>query len=525
MGGKLSFDRSVRPRSVACISINEMDKLRVLHPTPGLVCSIRDAITGVWPCGIQEEHPLGDAHQFKLKGSPWHADGAGAVVSRLLVQAVLQAAARLGLELMVASDVSRAHSDASSFFFRAGPPPPFVESMVSLSTNDTDKLRLVGAPPELRDMLVGAVDGAIRAGWPPGVQSRTIYHGAVQWKLAGNPWYAQGEETVHMRRMVCRLLEGLEQVGYTFYISADVSEKQILGDSDTLIFRYQPEVLKARGLSEWCSISMNMHDRLRLIDLPAETLEHVTRRIQGTRAWPRGVSSVREYAGSREFKMNGNPWWATGDDAVYARAFVTAVLEAMGEDGWQVAATSALMRKDSDKSSWFFSRRRDEPIVPQSGMVCVSLNESDLIRVIGGDAASGAAAVTAVKAATAAWPKGVQAASTKGGAVQIKVRGMPWWSSGDEALYSRSMLCHVAQGLLDSGLRIIASADVSAKYVSGDNGDSDYPDDVHSWWVVKEHPQQGPARHVDPGDLSSVPSAPIPSASTEDVEYAPTCHV
>eukprot|EP01063_Lacrimia_lanifica_P010385 TRINITY_DN1709_c0_g1_i2.p1 TRINITY_DN1709_c0_g1~~TRINITY_DN1709_c0_g1_i2.p1 ORF type:complete len:525 (+),score=77.65 TRINITY_DN1709_c0_g1_i2:63-1637(+) len=520
MGGKLSFDRSVRPRSVACISINEMDKLRVLHPTPGLVCSIRDAITGVWPCGIQEEHPLGDAHQFKLKGSPWHADGAGAVVSRLLVQAVLQAAARLGLELMVASDVSRAHSDASSFFFRAGPPPPFVESMVSLSTNDTDKLRLVGAPPELRDKLMGAVDGAIRAGWPPGVQSRTIYHGAVQWKLAGNPWYAQGEETVHMRRMVCRLLEGLEQVGYTFYISADVSKKH--RDSDTLIFRYQPEVLKARGLSELCSISMNMQDRLRLIDVPAKTQDHVTRRIHGTRAWPRGVSSVREYAGSREFKMNGNPWWATGDDAVYARAFVTAVLEAMGEDGWQVAATSDLMRKESDKSTWFFSRRSDEPMVPQSGMVCVSLNESDLIRVIGGDAASGAAAVTAVKAAMAAWPKGPSAASTKGGGIQIKVRGNPWWSSGEEALYSRSMLCHVAQGLLDSGLRIIASADVSAKYRHRDKGSdyrhrdkgsdyrhrdkgSDYPVDVHSWWVVKEHPQQGPARHVDPGDLSSVP--------------------
>ena len=145
-------------------------------------------------------------------------------------------------------------------------------------------------------------------------------------------------------------------------------------------------------------------------------------------------------------------------------------------------------RKNSDKSSWFFSRRKGEA-VSLPGLLCVSLNESDKIRVIGGSAKAKAAAVGAVRAAAdAGWPAGVkeEKQSKAGtGAFQLKLRGNPWWSHGNEALYSRSLLCHVCKQLLAAGLRPVASADVSSKYVSQDNG-PDYPVDVHSWWVVEE---------------------------------------
>ena len=76
-------------------------------------------------------------------------------------------------------------------------------------------------------------------------------------------------------------------------------------------------------------------------------------------------------------------------------------------------------------------------------------------------------------------------------AYQMKLRGNPWsqWSRGSAALYSRSLLCHVAMQLLAAGLRPVASADVSSKYDSQTNG-SDYPVDVHSWWVVQEPKSQ-----------------------------------
>ena len=51
----------------------------------------------------------------------------------------------------------------------------------------------------------------------------------------------------------------------------------------------------------------------------------------------------------------------------------------------------------------------------------------------------------------------------------------------------------VADGL---GWKVVASADVSAKYVHPDHG-SDYPIDVHSWYLVYWPSQDLPPMYED----------------------------
>ena len=51
--------------------------------------------------------------------------------------------------------------------------------------------------------------------------------------------------------------------------------------------------------------------------------------------------------GSYEFKLSGNPWWASGEDTVESRYLVGTLLK---KQGWEVGATLDVSRNLQDKT-------------------------------------------------------------------------------------------------------------------------------------------------------------------------------
>ena len=57
-----------------------------------------------------------------------------------------------------------------------------------------------------------------------------------------------------------------------------------------------------------------------------------------------------DYCGSHEFKLSGNPWWASGEESVEARYLIGALLSQLKHHGWEVGATLDVARKMQDKT-------------------------------------------------------------------------------------------------------------------------------------------------------------------------------
>ena len=129
------------------ISFNSHDLLRVIGASENLISAVRSTIQSHWGKGIQRELNYAGSWEFKLKGTPWWADGHEAVESRYLVLKLMEALQAYGWSPIAAIDNSRKDSDKSSLLFRQSQPrqSPFF----CISLNETDKLRLINAPDDV----------------------------------------------------------------------------------------------------------------------------------------------------------------------------------------------------------------------------------------------------------------------------------------------------------------------------------------------------------------------------------------
>ncbi|KAI9183678.1 hypothetical protein H9P43_004596 [Blastocladiella emersonii ATCC 22665] len=90
----------------------------------------------------------------------------------------------------------------------------------SISFNRWDRLRVIGARPEMAAVVRSAID----AYWRRGVAKVSDYCGAVEFKLNGNPWISSDTNDAMLSRlMVAMILAKLRNHGYSVYTSVDIS--------------------------------------------------------------------------------------------------------------------------------------------------------------------------------------------------------------------------------------------------------------------------------------------------------------
>ena len=125
------------------ISLNSNDLLRVIDAPESLIPTIRDIIQTSWYRGIQGVLRYAGSWEFKLKGTPWWADGQETVEARILILKLMEMLHAVGWSPIASIDSSRKVTDKSSLIFRQSQPrqSPFF----CLSLHKTDTLRLINA--------------------------------------------------------------------------------------------------------------------------------------------------------------------------------------------------------------------------------------------------------------------------------------------------------------------------------------------------------------------------------------------
>lgn len=205
----------------ASLSLHMSDRLRLVQFPRDDIDAVRAILQRVWAAGIQAERPYSASHEFKLRGSPWTGSGTGpyAVPALYLVRDVFACLYARGWIMTASTDVSRKKFDKDTLIFRrqnGGPPPP--ASWMAVSFKQGDKLRLLGAPADLVSALARLFAGMRM------LQNQSVKDAARdhhEFKLHGYPWAASGEETMHTRVLLLKMVEVLEMHGWSLYASID----------------------------------------------------------------------------------------------------------------------------------------------------------------------------------------------------------------------------------------------------------------------------------------------------------------
>lgn len=100
----------------------------------------------------------------------------------------------------------------------------FRTTFASVSLHMRDRIRLLRF--SARD--VDQIQELIKRSWPKGIQETRLYDQAHEIKLRGNPWHPSNwnDERTQARRLMCRTLEGLFDMGWVLKASVDISKKE-----------------------------------------------------------------------------------------------------------------------------------------------------------------------------------------------------------------------------------------------------------------------------------------------------------
>ncbi|KAG0335722.1 hypothetical protein BG004_008351, partial [Podila humilis] len=214
-----------------------------------------------------------------------------------------------------------------------------------ITLNEADKIRLIGCPPD----ITNGIRLAIRQGWGA-IQRESDYSGAHEFKIMGNPWYGQGEESVQSRKLITSVLRVMANYGWNLIQAADVSKKQT--DKDSLFFELgqfqDPQ-------ADLFAISFNRSDRIRVIDAP-HVVPWVKQAIQTQ--WRQGIQKEQTYATAHEFKLSGNPFYSDGSSAVFARMLLAQILANLRAQGYKLytSVDISIGSDGMDVESWVFRR-------------------------------------------------------------------------------------------------------------------------------------------------------------------------
>jgi hypothetical protein len=144
---------------------------------------------------------------------PWQAvynSGKASVQARLVLLEVIKIFAANNWRLAANLNLE---STADSLMFQWCPSLDMEDfRFCAVSLNRYDRLRLVRTPGP----LVGAVKEAVMKHWYLGLQKQRDYHGTVELKLGGCPWWADSNDAVESRYFISTLI-GMED---SFWLSA-----------------------------------------------------------------------------------------------------------------------------------------------------------------------------------------------------------------------------------------------------------------------------------------------------------------
>jgi hypothetical protein len=139
-----------------CISLNEQSIIRLMgfpKDIPSLVVNCIEKAG----YGIVRQQLYYEAFEIKIKGEPWMGKREEAVKGRLIIKFVLEEFLRNGFELVCALDLSALDQDKDSLYFRKCRPIAN-PTIMCMTLNESNKIRLIGAPDSLPNIVENVID-------------------------------------------------------------------------------------------------------------------------------------------------------------------------------------------------------------------------------------------------------------------------------------------------------------------------------------------------------------------------------
>ena len=158
-------------------------------------------------------------------------------------------------------------------------------NMISvLSLNRTDKLRLIEFDKSATRIISMALSNFYEKGYSTSIGK---YHGAIEFKLRGSPFNCHGPQSVDSHRLICAVLQALSFEGqYDILTTIKVSDK--VTSKSSFIMKQSSKITKDKDIEEenvdnsmasYACISFSEKNKLRLINLPADTTERIIKMV------------------------------------------------------------------------------------------------------------------------------------------------------------------------------------------------------------------------------------------------------
>ncbi|VDK42311.1 unnamed protein product [Anisakis simplex] len=495
-----SFPKRPKDFTYFCLTFHVTDSIVLVDASEEVISMVRSVVSQLSAAGIQSESqgPCG-AYKFKLRGMPFVTSSREiSVQTKLMLCELLKVLRENGWELTLSSDLSR-RRDLSTLFFQKIPNNGYEYAfrgchIMCLSLSSMDRLQLVNAPVEANNILIECVDTLHQRD-----HSGQNY---FEVQMKGYLWEAlTAEGGFQARSLLLNTFSRFHELRYRFYGTANIK-----GTADCIFFISDRDDV---GQREYCMLSLNASDRLRLVCAPNEVVDLVGECLQ--RYWVKGIQHAKVKGGDPlhfEYKLGGFPWNSMGTEAVESRLLITIILQQLVTIGWAVVTAIDLSRRATDKAV-FLLRRCAASTIPHFA-ICPA--ETDKLRVINANKEMIEVVGNVLRSC---WTLGIQREEYYGNSFEYKLVGYPWSSTvssltGDHQYeLCRMMMISLIDELGRHGWRVICSADVSSKYIKSNNSSEEHPLDVHSWFIAYTADISAPQSQSTSAIPQQFPTAPL----------------
>ena len=487
MGNDLALPVEMNPElGMFCISLRPVHKIELIHAPPAVASCVRRIANEV--NGLQARQDSFETRskdklgvlQFSM--SAWlFATGNGkepATLGKLFCIRLLEELHKIGYDLQIGSDLTRARSAAGTLFFRKVTTERPTSKVVCIAPGKLDTIVLMNHSERVKSM----VENAIKDAWPSGIQRQedqeVLGHTVHDIKMNGYPWKTL-EANVDNNRIIHMIIANLSRINLRL-----VGGINIKGGTDSLFFIEDPG-----SNAQFSSISLCQRNRLRLVDCKEES--QCVRQVIANSGFRIEDESEKEH--HAKMRLNGRPWHCSGLEAVQARQLVARISEAMLQRGWALTDAIDISRRQDDKSMLLFRRC----IPTTASFSCICLTSTDHLRLVNFSPGDQEVLKTCIMQNYLPGVTRVDTSGGEGNSVKFNLIGSPWSNHGG-GLHARSLLVHLFASAINLGFQIVASADVSSKFATDSDGNPDYPLDVHSIYLVKMPTEDKIEQHLLP---------------------------
>jgi len=337
-----------------CVAPYNTDTLLLINIPKTMLEKVIKVIHLTWSPGVKSKQTLADDNRsvsvitsLKIHGQPWsqavYNSGKASVQARLILLEVIKIFAENNWRLACNVNLE---STADSLVFQWCPNLDMDEfRFCAISLNRYDRLRLVRTPVS----LVGAIKESVIKHWYLGLQKTRDYHGTVELKLGGCPWWADSNDAVESRYFVSTLIGLLKVNGWQVCGTMDLTRRN--NDKTCLILRQSVPKIQPH-----MCISLNKANRIRLIvsstDISEEAELRLTSMLNETIKNYWVALGPRNYGKSIEWKLEGDPWVSEGlySDNTRGIYLLCLILQAIAPLGWRVTASMDVASKNLDSN-------------------------------------------------------------------------------------------------------------------------------------------------------------------------------